>query len=96
MALKLNEGIKGGLSEKDAWDTYAGISLCDAGIAHSVLTIHTSFLQMIEKIKEPKLKAVMTKLCILFGVEKLIERSSRVYETGILTPDSFKLLSKKR
>ena len=48
------------------------------------------------KIPSENLKNVMKKLCLLWGVEKLIERASQVYVTGILTPDAFKLLHSKR
>ena len=41
-------------------------------------------------------KNVLKKLCLLWGVEKIIEKSSQVYVTGILTPDAFKLLQDKR
>jgi acyl-CoA oxidase len=79
MALKLSQGIKEGMSEKEAWDTYAGLSLNDAAIAHSVVTIHTFFLEALMKVECPKVKAVLTKLCLLFGLEKLIDKASRVY-----------------
>ena len=48
------------------------------------------------KIQPESLKNVMKKLCLLWGIEKLIERASQVYVTGILTPDAFKLLQAKR
>jgi len=72
MASKLSQGVKEGLSEKNAWDTYAGLSLNDAAVAHSIYTIHWFYLRATQKIKSPSLKAVMTKLCTLFGLEKLL------------------------
>lgn len=50
MGLKLSQGIKDGLSEKQAWDTYAGISLTEAAIAHAIFTIHSFFLEKLLKI----------------------------------------------
>jgi len=76
MGLKMAEGISNGLSEKQAWDSYAGITLVKSAIAHSILTMHTFFLQEVMKIKQDDLKKVMKKLCILWGIEKLIERAS--------------------
>ena len=51
MGLKLSQGIKEGLSEKQAWDTYAGITLTEAALAHSIFTIHSFFLERLMKIQ---------------------------------------------
>lgn len=96
MSLKLSQGIKEGMSEKEAWDTYAGLSLTDAAIAHSAVTIHSFFLEALKKVECPKVKAVLTKLCLLFGLEKLLDKASRVYETGVISPEAFQLINKKR
>jgi hypothetical protein len=45
MGLKLAQGSKEGLSEKQVWDTYAGLTLVDAAIAHSIVTIHGFYLK---------------------------------------------------
>ncbi len=79
MGLKLSQGIKSGMSEKEAWDTYAGISLVDAAFAHATVTVYGFYLDAVKKVDSPTLKAVLTKLCVLFGLEKLIERSGKVY-----------------
>jgi hypothetical protein len=50
MALKLSEGLKKGMSEKEVWDTYAGISLVEGAIAHTIYTMHTYFLEGAKKI----------------------------------------------
>jgi len=68
MGLKILQGIKEGLSEKQVWDTYAGLALVDAGIAHSIVTINSFFVKESQSVKCPKLKAVLTKLCLLYGL----------------------------
>ena len=68
MGLKLVQGAKEGLSEKQVWDTYAGLTLVDAAIAHSIVTVHSFYLKESQQVKCPKLKAVLTKLCILYGL----------------------------
>ena len=68
MGLKLSQGIKEGLSEKQTWDTYAGLTLVDAAIAHSIVTIHSFYLKESQSVKCPKLKAVLTKMCVLYGL----------------------------
>lgn len=68
MGLKLSQGIKEGLTEKQAWDTYAGLTLVDASIAHSIYTIHSFYLKEIKKIECSKLKGVIIKLSLLYGL----------------------------
>jgi hypothetical protein len=68
MGLKLAQGMKEGLSEKQVWDTYAGLTLVDAGIAHSIVTIHSFYVKETQAVKCPKLKAVLTKMCVLYGL----------------------------
>ena len=78
------------------WDCYAGITLTETALAHTVFTIHSFYLEKVMKIQPENLKAVMKKLCILWGVEKLLERASQVFVTGVITPEAFQLLNKKR
>ena len=68
MALKLGKGIAEGLSEKESWNSYAGISLTEAATAHSIYTIHGYYLDFTKKIEDPRLKAVLSKFCLLYGV----------------------------
>lgn len=68
MGEKISQGIKEGLTEKQAWDSYAGLTLVDAGIAHSIVTIHSFFVKESQSAKCPKVKAVLTKLCLLYGL----------------------------
>ena len=96
MTLKLEEGVKNGLTQKQSWDSYASISLTEGSVAHAIYIIHKFYLDFISKIAEPKLKAVMTKLCTLYGLERIVERASQVYSAGIIAPEAFKLISSKR
>jgi hypothetical protein len=96
LSLKVSQGIKEGMSEKQVWDTYAGISLTEGALAHCIFTIHTFFLQRIMKIQADNLKTVMKKLCVLWGIEKILERASQVYVTGIITPEAFQIIHRKR
>lgn len=68
MAVKLSQGIKEGLSEKESWDTYASLYLNEAAVAHAVFIIHSFYLSFVTGIEQLDLKAVMTKLCTLYGL----------------------------
>ncbi len=77
---KLAKGISEGLSPKDAWDHYAGLELVEAGTAHTYLWIYQNFYEKIYlKTKNERVRAVLIKLLLLYGVEKIVERSSSFY-----------------
>ena len=38
----------------------------------------------------------MMKLVTLYGLEKMIERASRIYETGVISPNIFSAIYKRR
>ena len=56
------------MSEKEAWDAYAGISLVEAAIAHTLYSMHTYYLEGSNKIEQQNLKTVMMKLGNLYGL----------------------------
>lgn len=57
---------------KEAWDNYAGINLVEASTAHIEYFTFTSFLEMIVETSNEKVKEVLIKLCLLYGLQKLI------------------------
>lgn len=65
-------------------------------MAHCYVLIYSTFLKVVESITDSKVKAVLTKLLILYGVDKIIERAGKFYETSTLTPDAFAIIYKKR
>jgi hypothetical protein len=70
--------------------------LNDAAVAHCYVLIYSNFLKVVETVTDPSLKAVMTKLLTLYGIEKIIERSGKFYETATLTPEAFGSLYRRR
>lgn len=68
MGMKILQGIEEGLTQKQVWNTYAGLTLVDAAIAHSIVTIHSFFIKECQEAKCPKVKAVLNKLCALYGL----------------------------
>lgn len=58
---------------KEAWDQYAGLELVEAGIAHTYLWIYQNFYEKIYlKTKNEKVRAVLVKLLLLYGLEKIV------------------------
>jgi hypothetical protein len=70
--------------------------LNDAAVAHSYNLLYSNFLKFIESATDPNIKAVLTKLLLLYGTDKIIERSGKFYETSTITPEAFGFLYKKR
>lgn len=58
----------------------------DAAISHMHVVIYTYFLKAVESAVDPKIKSVLTKLLVLYGIEKIIERSSKFFETSTIGP----------
>lgn len=68
----------------------------DAAIAHSYVVVYSYFAREVEKAADQQVKAVLSKLLLLYGVEKIIERASKFYETSTLSAQSMSLLFKHR
>jgi len=85
------------IGPKEAWDRKAGMKLFEAAQAHmSVYTYH-AFMQRIESlIKSQNLKTVMQNLCLLYGVQKLIEQPLGLMQSEYLSTKQFTLIQDKK
>ena len=68
----------------------------DAAIAHSYVVVYSYFAREVEQAADKQVKAVLTKLLLLYGVEKILERASKFYETATLSAEATSLLFKHR
>lgn len=68
----------------------------DAAVAHSYVIVYNYFAREVEKAADKQVKAVLIKLLMLYGVEKIIERASKFYETSTVSAQSMSLLFKHR
>ncbi|KAL4508172.1 hypothetical protein ABPG72_021545 [Tetrahymena utriculariae] len=93
---KIMEGLEKGLSMKETWDSYAGINLVDASTAHVEYFTYTSFLEMIVEASNEKVKEVLIKLCLLYGIQKLISNPSSFFENGYMTGEQFKMIKQAK
>lgn len=76
---------------KESWDQYAGLELVDAAIAHTYLWIFQNFHEKIYlKTKNEKVRAILIKLLLLYGTDKILERSASFYEVGVITSSTLK------
>lgn len=82
---------------KDAWDKKVGIKLVEAARAHTSVYTYHAFLQRIEsEIKCPNLKRLMQNLCLLYGVQKLLEQPLGLLQSEYLTGKQSILLEDKK
>lgn len=84
------------LTIKEIEDYKAGLSINDAAVAHCYVLVYNYFLNAIRKATDPKIKAVLTKMIVLYGIDKILERSAKFYETSTLKPEAFSLLFAKK
>lgn len=66
-------------SFREVEDYHAGITLNEAAVAHCYYIIYLNFQKMVNSITDEPLKAVMTKLLILYGIEKIVERAGKFF-----------------
>lgn len=93
---KFTELLGQKLTAKEIEDHYAGMLMSDAAIAHMHVVIYTYFLKAVESVTDSKIKAVLTKLLLLYGIEKIIDRSAKLFETSTVAPEAFSLFFSKR
>jgi hypothetical protein len=84
------------LTPKEIFDHHGGIALVDAAIAHSYVLVYSYFLKELQATTDPRLKTVLRKLLLLYGIEKITERAGKFYETATLTPEALAQLYHKR
>jgi hypothetical protein len=61
------------------------------------LWIYQNFYEKIYlKTKNERVRAVLIKLLLLYGVEKIVERSSSFYEMGVITSSTLKNIQNLR
>jgi len=86
-----------GNSMKEVWDKKAGIDLFEASRAHIFYFSFKSFQQMIqEDVKDEKVAIVLRKLCLLYGVQKVLDYPLGVAESGYFLPVHFSYLKEKK
>lgn len=88
---KLGKAMSEGHSAKEAWDYHAGISLAECGISYP---IYWTYQNLYEKIyvgtKNERNRQVLFKVLVLYGLEKMLQKTSAIFETGVITANTVK------
>lgn len=86
-----------GESMKEIWDRKAGIDLVEASRAHIYYFTFKSFYENIrDNVKDEAVAKVLTKLCLLYGIQKLLEFPLGLAESGYFLPVHFGYLKAKK
>jgi len=96
-AQALLNGAKDG-SIKDSWDQKAGIQLVEAAKAHIDFYTFRSFYEKINTEIDPvnPLRIVLSRLCALYGIEKLLANPLGLAESGYLNSNQVRMLRERK
>ena len=95
-AQALMEGAKEG-SFKESWDKHAGIQLVESARAHTAVYTYKAFFERINSVvKDPALKVVLQRLCVLYGIEIILRHPLGLVESEYVTPKQFKLINQRK
>ncbi len=90
-AEKLAEGTSQGLHPKEAWNEHAGIELVEAALAFGHQWTLKSFLEGIQKYtNDAKVREVLVRLMLLYGMDRIIEKASSFYEAQVITSETMR------
>jgi hypothetical protein len=90
--IKLQSSIDKGENPQSAWDGHVGMDLKEAGMAHAYFWLFENFqTKILTATKNEKVRQVLTRLLLLYGIEKILSRSGNYFSTGVLTGRSIKI-----
>lgn len=81
---KMMDGLQKGLTPKYVWDKYAGIALVEAANANVYYFTFRNFMKAVDAISDQNIKDVLSKLCCLYGIQRIIDSPSSLYEGGYI------------
>lgn len=93
IATKMSEGIADGMNPKELWDTKAGLDLTESSVSHTYFWIYEAFQARIYTSgQNEKVRNVLTRLLLLYGVDKILLRAHRFVQYGTVTHEGLRIL----
>jgi len=86
------QNVSEGASMKEVWDKKLGIILVEAARAHTLFFTFKCFSDGLRKIQCENLRSVMTNLCILFGINEIMDKPLGIIESGYLLKEQIRLM----
>lgn len=75
---------------------FAATYLQDAAISHGIYFTYRIFAEKVSSQNDDAIRAVLDKLCVLYGLQKIIEKPSSLYETGFLTGEQLRFMKEAK
>ncbi|EGR34637.1 hypothetical protein IMG5_005310 [Ichthyophthirius multifiliis] len=91
-ANKMLTFISSGKGSREAWDKHTGIELVEASKAHFLVFTVMNFEERIQQETQENVKNVLTKLCSLFAVTKILSKPIQLIENEYITGHHLSLL----
>jgi acyl-CoA oxidase len=95
-AQKLIKAQKQGLSEKAALNSKAGIELVEAARAHTTYFTYKAFMTEVASFSDTQVKSVLSKLCLLYGIHKLLQFPLGLVESKYISGEQITLMKSKK
>ncbi|EGR29306.1 hypothetical protein IMG5_158840 [Ichthyophthirius multifiliis] len=94
---KLNHSIiQYGINKQEAWDNKNNAYMCEAATSHIHYWMFNGFYEQIVKIHSEKTKNVLSKLCALFALSKIVENPTALYQGNYINGEQMKLIREAR
>ena len=90
------EEMAKGLSMKEIWDKKIGLPLVDAGRAHTQYFVFNCFCEGVQTVKNENLRTTLMRLCVLYGVQVILDRPLAVIESQYLNNEQIKAMNQLR
>ena len=84
------------LGTKDVNNLKAGISLVELGKSHSLYNMFKSFAEVASNCEADSDKKVMTSLCLMFGIHRILANPRSAIESTCLQPSHIASLKRQK
>eukprot|EP01017_Pseudomicrothorax_dubius_P048973 TRINITY_DN9029_c0_g1_i1.p1 TRINITY_DN9029_c0_g1~~TRINITY_DN9029_c0_g1_i1.p1 ORF type:complete len:674 (+),score=138.82 TRINITY_DN9029_c0_g1_i1:118-2139(+) len=93
---KLMAGVGRGMTLLESWNKVAGSTLVESAEAHTLLFTYEVFRKRIEKVIDTPAREVLTFLCLLFGVEVILQKPHALLLSKVIQPEYLAYLQDQR
>ncbi|CAD8089766.1 unnamed protein product [Paramecium sonneborni] len=82
----------GEFGPKEAWNKHVGVSITEASIAHTYYWTFKTFLDTLIKVQDENIRSVLSNLCCLYGLQRIIDWPIGYFEGGFLTGEQLEII----
>ncbi|KAM3131284.1 hypothetical protein pb186bvf_016602 [Paramecium bursaria] len=82
----------GEVGPKEAWNSHCGILLTEASIAHTHYWTIKNFLDVLMKYADENIKQVLSNLCCLYGIQRIIDHPQGYFESKFMNGEQLRIV----